>query len=88
MMIQISGKSVKKLSISKAESFVKSNSDLNQVCKTLVRQSIKFETLTQLTCFIFFLLKIRNVLKLSKMSENILFKETRPSYDQKFAQNN
>ena len=45
--------SFKKQLIGKVESFLKSNFSLNQRYKIVLTKSIKFGTLTQLTCFIF-----------------------------------
>ena len=52
---------VKKLPISDSKRFLKSIFDLKWSCKILLKQTVQFEILTQLTCLIFSL-KIREML--------------------------
>ena len=77
--------STKKLLISKAESFLKSNFHLNQICKIVLTQSHYIWNFNAVTCFIF-LLKIGQMLSsYRKFFKNWRLKETRPSCDKKFS---
>ena len=76
MMIKVSGESphltkkkkfIKKLPLRKVESFLKSNFNLNQICKFVLKKEKNFNA----TDLLYILVKDwRNVLKSYKMSKN------------------
>ena len=77
--------SIKKLPISKAESFLKSNFDLNQIWKIVRTQNHLNVELYRNWLSLYFIKDPINAFKLQKISKNWSFKETGATYDQTFA---
>ena len=88
LIIQISGKSayltekvssIKKLPLSKVESFLKSNFDQNQTCKIAHGQNHYIWNFNATRFLYIFITK--------KLSQNCTFKKAMPSFDQKYLNN-
>ena len=77
--------SIKKLPISKAESFLKSNFDLSQIWKIILTQNHLNVELYRNWLSLYFIKDPINAFKLQKISKNWSFKETGATYDQTFA---
>ena len=76
--------SIKKLLISKVESFVKSNFDTNKKCKIILTQNHYIWSFSITNYFFVFIKRIAKYLKVMENVKNWGLKEIETSYDQKF----